>query len=211
MIELSHRDLMLATSAKAPFSKSGWLLELKYDGFRLLVLKEGKAVRLLTRNGSDLADRFPEIIKGARTLKGNLAIDGELVVSDEHRHPSFYQLRKRAVAKAAATVHRLSGEHPAQVMAFDILALNDADTRKEPLLIRKQLLRKALGKNKRIAFVDFVERDGEVLFGVTEELRLEGVMAKRCASSYRAGKTTDWLKIKTATGKEREAKRFEVR
>src|SRR4051812_34601071 len=95
-------------------------------------------------------------------------------------------------------------------MAFDILAFNDKDVRKETLLVRKQLLRKALGKNKRsVAFVDYVEQEGEVLFEVTNQLRLEGVMAKRCSSIYRAGKTADWLKVKTAIGKERESKRFE--
>src|SRR3954463_7058147 len=147
---------MLATSAKAPFSASGWLFELKYDGFRLLVLKEGKTVHLLTRNGNDLADLFPEIVSGVRRLKGNLAIDGELVVADEHGHPSFYQLRRRAVAKSLATIHRLAEEHSAQVMAFDILAMNDKDVRKETLLVRKQLLRKAIGKKKRsVAFVDY--------------------------------------------------------
>jgi bifunctional non-homologous end joining protein LigD len=203
---------MLATSAKAPFSASGWLFELKYDGFRLLVLKEGKAVRLLTRNGNDLADRFPEIVKAVQSLKGDMAIDGELVVADEHGHPSFYQLRRRAVAKSLNTIQRLSSEHSAQVMAFDILAFDDKDVRKKSLLVRKQLLRKALGTKKRqIAFVDYVEQEGEVLFEVTNQLRLEGVMAKRCSSIYRAGKTADWLKIKTAVGKEREVKRFEDR
>ena len=54
-----------------------------------------------------------------------------------------------------------------------------------------------------------MEKEGEVLFGVAEQLRLEGVMAKRSASTYRSDETTDWLKIKTAIGKEREAKRFE--
>ncbi len=203
---------MLATPAKVSFSASGWLFELKYDGFRLLVLKEGKQVRLLTRNGNDLADRFPEIVRGVQALKGDLVIDGELVVADENGHPSFYQLRRCAVAKSSTTVQRLAVEHQAQVMAFDILAINDTDTRRQTLLARKQLLRTALGrKQQRIAFVDFVEQEGEVLFGVTEQLRLEGVMAKRCDSIYRAGKTRDWLKIKTAVGKEREAKRFEDR
>jgi bifunctional non-homologous end joining protein LigD len=203
---------MLATSAKAPFSARGWLFELKYDGFRLLVLKEGKGVRLLTRNGNDLADRFPEIVADVKSLKGNLAIDGELVVADEHGHPSFYQLRRRAAAKSPNTIQRLSAEHSAQVMAFDILAFNDKDVRRESLLVRKQLLRKALGRKKRqIAFVDYVEQEGEVLFEVINQLRLEGVMAKRCSSVYRADKTADWLKIKTAIGKEREAKRFEDR
>jgi bifunctional non-homologous end joining protein LigD len=202
---------MLATPAKAPFSAEGWFFELKYDGFRILVLKEGKAVRLLTRNGNDLADRFPEIVKGVMALKGDLVIDGELVVADEKGHPSFYELRRRCVAKSASTVQKRTAEHPAQVMAFDILAMNDMDTRKEPLSVRKHLLRKVLGQKKTIAFVDFVEVEGEVLFEVTNQLGLEGVMAKRSDSIYRRGKTRDWLKIKTAVGKEREAKRFEDR
>lgn len=56
-----------------------------------------------------------------------------------------------------------------------------------------------------------MEQEGEALFGVTNQLHLEGVMAKRCDSTYRAGKSRDWLKIKTAIGKDREAKRFEDR
>jgi bifunctional non-homologous end joining protein LigD len=96
-------------------------------------------------------------------------------------------------------------------MAFDILGMNDMDTRKEMLLVRKQLLRKVLGQKKTVAFIDFVEAEGEVLFEVTNQLGLEGVMAKRSGSIYRRGKTRDWLKIKTTVGKEREAKRFEDR
>jgi bifunctional non-homologous end joining protein LigD len=74
---------MLATSARAPFSATGWLFELKYDGFRLRVLKEGKEVRLLTRNINDWSDRFPEIFKEVGSLKGDLALDGELVIADK--------------------------------------------------------------------------------------------------------------------------------
>jgi len=202
---------MLATTLR-PFTEDSWLFELKYDGFRILVLKEGKAVRLLSRNGNDLADRFPEIVKDVATLKADVAIDGELVVAYEERYPSFYQVRRRAVMTSLRNVQKAANEHPAHVMAFDILALDERDVRKEPLLERKKILRSVLGKKKRrLTFVDFVERAGEMLFEVTKQLGLEGAMAKRCDSVYRAGKTRDWLKIKTAIGKEREAKRFEDR
>ena len=66
-------------------------------------------------------------------------------------------------------------------------------------------------KAKQDCVCRFWGQEGEVLFGVTEELRLEGVIAKRRDSIYRVGKTRDWLKIKTAVGKEREARRFEDR
>lgn len=58
-------------------------------------------------------------------------------------------------------------------------------------------------KKRRVTLVDFVKREGEVLFEATDQLQLEGVMAKRRNSIYRAGKTSDWLKIKKAVGKER--------
>ena len=117
---------------------------------------------------------------------------------------------ERAVSKAPSTIQRGSLEHPAQVMAFNILAFNGPDIRAETLVARKKILGKVLGRTKRrISFVDFVEQEGEVLFGVTEQLHLEGVMAKRCDSIYRAGKSRHWLKIKTPSGKAREAKRFE--
>jgi bifunctional non-homologous end joining protein LigD len=73
------------------------------------------------------------------------------------------------------------------------------------------MLRKVLGKKRNVPLVDYVEQEGEVLFEVTSQLGLEGVMAKRCNSIHKVGKTADWLKIKIATGKEQEAKRFEDR
>ena len=83
--------------------------------------------------------------------------------------------------KSLPSIQRAAVEHPVQVMAFDILALNDRDVRKHTLLERKKILRKVLGRKKRrLTFVDFVEREGEALFEVTNQLRLEGVVAKRC-------------------------------
>lgn len=49
---------MLATTAAAPFSRAGWLFELKYDGFLVLVTKQGKQARLLSRRGRDTAPSF---------------------------------------------------------------------------------------------------------------------------------------------------------
>lgn len=86
---------MLATSAPGPFSRPGWLFEPKYDGFRILARKERGAVRLITRNGFDLAKAFPELVIELETLP-DVVMDGELVVLDEHGHPQFDSLRRRA-------------------------------------------------------------------------------------------------------------------
>ena len=92
---ITHRDLMIASSTAAPFSRAGWLFEAKYDGFRIMPRKEGSAVRLITRNGIDLAGAFPELIGELRELP-DVVMDGELVVLDEQGKPQFESLRRRA-------------------------------------------------------------------------------------------------------------------
>jgi|SRR4051794_36057728 ATP-dependent DNA ligase len=82
---------------------------------------------------------------------------GELVVADDDRHPRFYEVRRRAMMASLSSVQKATSEHPVPVMAFDILAFNRRDIRKEPLLERKNILRTTLGKKKRqLCFVDFL-------------------------------------------------------
>jgi ATP-dependent DNA ligase len=51
----------LPRPASAPPASPGWIHEIKHDGFRILANRRGCSVRLVTRNGNDLADRFPLI------------------------------------------------------------------------------------------------------------------------------------------------------
>jgi hypothetical protein len=43
-------------------SGSGWLHEIKHDGFRIIARKDGSRVRLYSRPGNDLTHRFPLIV-----------------------------------------------------------------------------------------------------------------------------------------------------
>ena len=73
-----------------------------------------------------------------------------------------------------------------------------------PLLERKSALKRILRntKHNRIRFTDYIIGDGLALFAELEQRNLEGMVAKRIASQYTGGRTRDWLKIKTAAGKE---------
>lgn len=73
---------MLATKAAKPFDRPGWIFELKLDGFRALVIREGATAKLLSRRGNDLAPCFPEITACLMDLPDMVA-DGELVVLDD--------------------------------------------------------------------------------------------------------------------------------
>src|ERR1700675_1724044 len=88
-----YRDLMLATPAPAPFSRPGWLFELKYDGFRTLAMNAGGEPRIISRNGIEMTGLFPELAAEFKTLP-DLVLDGELVVLDKQGHPVFQLLRR---------------------------------------------------------------------------------------------------------------------
>jgi len=78
----------------------GWLHEIKHDGYRLMVLKDDDAVKIISRGGYDFTDRYPLIVAGAKAMKGSFVIDGEGVVcgADGIADFSLIQSRKHDAA-----------------------------------------------------------------------------------------------------------------
>ncbi len=189
--------LMLAESRDHPFSQAGWIYELKYDGFRLLVGREDGKAKLVYRRGSDATALFPEIARAVRALPyDSLVLDAEVVVLDEAGRPSFQRLQKRAQLSRAIDVEHASVAMPATAFVFDLLGAEGFDLRSLPLVKRKELLRELLPAAGPLRYTDHVERDGEELFEEIERLELEGMVAKRADSPYRDGRSADWLKIR---------------
>jgi ATP-dependent DNA ligase len=77
---ITHSDLAELITGPAPYSRSGWIYELKYDGFRMLASHQGKRTEIISRRGTDYSDRFPEIIAELLTLP-DVVLDTELVCS----------------------------------------------------------------------------------------------------------------------------------
>ncbi len=129
-----------------------------------------------------------------------LARIGEITAIDDEGLPYFDGLKK--IRRTCAIVF----------YAFDLLALNGEDLRDLPLLKRKAALKRILRKtkNNRIRFTDHVIGAGVALFAQLEERGLEGMVAKKVDSLYTGGRTRDWLKIKTAAGKETMRRRIET-
>ena len=73
-----------------------WIHEIKHDGYRLIVQREGKRVRLWTRNGHDWSDRFPLITEAAlRNRNSSFVIDGEAVLLGVDGRSDFNGLHSR--------------------------------------------------------------------------------------------------------------------
>jgi bifunctional non-homologous end joining protein LigD len=203
---ITYLDLAELTSASVPFNRSGWIFELKYDGFRMVAAHRGGGADLVSRRGTDFADRFPEIMTELLELP-HVVLDGELVVLDAAGRPQFDRLVKRSRRTRRFLIDNAARSAPACLFAFDILELDGKDLRGKPLLQRKDALHAVLTSGTRIRYTGHIEEDGAALFKVATQLRLEGIVAKRGDAVYPRGRSSDWVKIKTAHGKLADAGR----
>jgi ATP-dependent DNA ligase len=175
-----------------------WIHEIKHDGYRLMVRRDGARVRCFTKNGYDWASRFPVIVEAALRLKAqSFLIDGEAVIPRADGMSNFRALRSRA-------------SHDAVLFAFDLLMHQDADLRDLALISRKRRLARLIGGPERsaIRIVEHLTDDGATVFEHACRMGLEGIVSKRADSPYRSGSSKVWLKSKNpaseAVRRERE-------
>jgi bifunctional non-homologous end joining protein LigD len=143
----------IPTIADRPPAAPAWSYEIKHDGYRLMVWRDGECVRLFIRNGFDWTQRYPWIVHSARRLRvARFLIDGEVVACGHDGIADFERLRSQA--------HDAS----AFLYAFDLLAVDGADTRREQLDERRAQLRKLLAPPDGIKFSKGLDGDGEIMF-----------------------------------------------
>ena len=176
----------LPSPAKAPPSGSGWLHEIKHDGFRIMARRDSAGIRLITRNGYDFAGRFPQIVEAVSKLKvRSCFIDGEAIVVDERGLSDFDLLRS------------WRHDHAAVLCAFDLIEIDGKDLRRTSLEQRKQMLTDLLHRERDgIALNVHYNDDGATVFKHACALGCEGIVSKRRGSPYRSGRSPHWVKVK---------------
>src|SRR5436309_527665 len=195
-LRVEDTELMLAETRDEPFSKAGWLFEVKLDGYRMRAACQGGAPILYSRKGLDFTESFPELARAVKAIPyEGVILDGELVVLNESGHPSFNKLQARAKL-GAREAKRAAIESPATLYVFDLLAFAGYDLRKLPLIKRKEILQKILPQTGPLRYSEHFEKNGEALYEQVVKLGLEGIMAKKADSPYRSGRSADWLKIR---------------
>jgi bifunctional non-homologous end joining protein LigD len=191
---------MLATPGALPTSESEWAFEPKWDGIRAITRLDGKGgLEARSRNGQDLKEMFPELAALVDTCAGTpTTLDGELVAIDTTGVPRFGLLQQRLNLINAATISRRAAEVPASYIVFDVLHLGKKATTSETYDERRARL-EAMALDAEGILTGQAYRDvpGADVFEAASASGLEGVVAKRRASTYRPGaRSTDWLKIK---------------
>jgi bifunctional non-homologous end joining protein LigD len=176
---------MLATLAEGVPKGTGWLFEVKWDGYRALCRLSGGEAELRSRTGKDLTERFAPIARALpRAVRTpDCVLDGEVCALDDAGRPSFSAMQQ--------------GSGTLVIELFDLLEREGEPLVELPLTERRARLEQLV--DGRAGVVRFSEAfpDGDALLAAAEAQGLEGIMAKRADSRYQPGKRTgDWLKVK---------------
>ena len=171
---------------------AGWQYEPKWDGFRCLAFRQGRTVELQSKAGQPLTRYFPELVEELAGLKAErFVLDGEIIVLIGDRL-SFDDLLQR-IHPAESRVAKLSREHPARLVLFDLLVDEKGHSLVDEAFAER---RRAL---EAFAAAFFRRKRAMVLSPATSELpvarqwlktmrgQLDGLVAKRLDLPYQSG------------------------
>jgi ATP-dependent DNA ligase len=180
---------MLAKLSRQMPDGGGLLYEPKWDGFRCIVFRDGRELELGSRNERPLTRYFPELVESLLTnLPDRCVVDGEIVIAGQSGL-DFDALLQR-IHPAQSRVKLLASTTPSSFVAFDLLALGDADLRGEPFQSRRSALEQAFGAAKPPVYVTPATSDPAIArdwFARFEGAGLDGVVVKPVGLTYRQG------------------------
>ncbi len=183
---------MMATAARDLPRGLDWSYEVKWDGYRAQIVKEGARVTLASRNLKDITGTFRSVAASAAGLQARSAIvDGEIVALDADGRPSFQALHHFATEGLAVVFY-----------AFDLLHLDGKDLIRTPLDVRRASLDRIAATGAVLLSEPLPGTPDEIAAAV-HQLGLEGVVAKRRRSLYEPGRRSDaWVKVRFAKHQE---------
>ena len=186
----------LATLARTPPTDDGWLVEAKFDGYRILARIAGGKARLFTRNGNDWTDKLGSLAKAVEALGLDEGwLDGEMVVLNAHGGQDFNALQNAIDhARSDAITY----------FVFDAPYLAGYDLRAVPLWQRRAALKNVLDRapDHRVRFsADFPSSPAQLLKAACA-MKLEGVIAKRRDAPYASTRSATWIKLKCSLRQE---------
>lgn len=167
-----------------------WIVESKFDGYRVLARVAGDEVRLFTRNGNDWTGKLQPLACAVAALGLTQAwLDGEIVVFDDAGIPSLHRLQNAIDSAQAADI---------VLFLFDLPFLGDSDLRALPLRARRQVLEQLLDgrENAQLRLSQTLDAAPAQLLRAACEMGLEGVMVKQADAPYVSGRSETWMKLK---------------
>jgi bifunctional non-homologous end joining protein LigD len=177
-----------------------WVHEIKHDGYRIIVRRDGPTVRLYSRNAYDRTVRLAAIAAAAELIKAtSFTIDGEAVVLGPDGLSRFEELSRREAARTAV------------LYAFDLIEHDGEDLRNLPFLDRKAALARLLRETEAgILLNEHIAEDGATVFAHVCQLGAEGIASKRVDGTYRSGPSRVWIKVRNPASIAVQRERSEI-
>jgi DNA ligase D-like protein (predicted ligase) len=161
-----------------------WSYELKLDGYRVEAVKSGGKVRLYSRRGTDLSQRFEYVTSALDILPDETVIDGEIVALDEQGKPNFNLLQNFR-----------SAESHIMIYAFDLLVRKGKDLTKTILSKRREILADTIEPHDHVGISQVSNQTVKEMLAFVKSHGLEGIIGKRTDSVYEPGRRSGlWVK-----------------
>ncbi|MCK4670656.1 MAG: ATP-dependent DNA ligase [Nanoarchaeota archaeon] len=169
-------------------------IEYKYDGFRMIINKDGSDIKIFTRRLDNVTKQFPEVVKAIRAHVSarQCILDAEAVGFDPKtkEYKPFQNISQRI--KRKYDIAMLSKKLPVELHIFDILFYKGENLLEAPFKKRRQILEKIVSSKKwsiQLAkqIVTSNEKKASEFYSKALELGHEGVMFKNLASPYQPG------------------------
>lgn len=186
--------------------KGSVAIEHKYDGFRVVISKSGKEVKLFTRRLEDVTKQFPDVVENVKkNIKGkNFILDSEVVGYDPKTKTQkpFEAISQRI--KRKYDINKLQKDLPVEVNVFDIIYYNNKSVMRKPFKERRKLLEKIIPPIKwkiRPSMQIVTNSEEEAMRFYHEAIKLgeEGIMVKKLNAPYQQGRRVGYIvKMKPA-------------
>lgn len=177
-------------------------IEIKYDGFRIAVHKDGNTVKIFSRRLEDVTNQFPEIVQWVKeSVKARSCIvEGETLATDSYGEPMPFQILSRRIQRKY-DIEKMAKEIPVQVNLFDLIYYNGESWMEKPLKERWTKLKEIVKETKRFRLADHIEtKDFEksnAFYKNALNMGQEGVIVKNLDAHYQPGRRVGyWLKVK---------------
>jgi ATP-dependent DNA ligase len=176
----------------------GCLYEPKWDGYRLVLVRQGNSTRVWSKQGRDLTDRFPDVAAAALAqVPAGTVVDGEVVIWNGDRLD--FGLLQRRMVTAPGRIGALVAAHPASYVAFDLLAAGGSDLRGLRLTRRRAELERLAARWAPPLQLSPATSDRDEARGWFQDFRpagVEGLVVKGAGTRYAPGRR-EWLKVKS--------------
>lgn len=180
----------LATLAEGAIGDKNWLVEIKFDGYRLLIRKDKENVKFFTRNGNDWTHKLANLKQ--KFLDSDFPsgwYDGEIVIPNAKGIPDFGALQKSFESSKSENI---------VLYLFDVVYYKGHDLRAIPLVDRRVILTNQFEhiNSDQIRLSEIFKASPGNLFKSACQLGIEGIILKNPDSPYLSSRSANWLKLK---------------